>query len=590
MGEWRSLANEAWRLAGRRLALGLIMTIMVGLTEGVSLLLLIPLIAIAMPEVQGERQIPIVGEWISLADFNLPTLLVLFLAVVILQALISRAKTLFNLRTMQDLSANLRIRLFESMSYSRWDALHDRRGSDLNHILSNDVDNVVGAIGSLLAVVQAAFLLLIYLLLAMAVSWQMALFAACAGAAMFLGLYPIRRRANRHGKQLVSMLQEQNATVLEFIGSIRLAKLFAAEDRQARHYAGHVRRIKAAVLDFAALSSWGTVVFQIGAALVAVVFVGLAVGVLSLDFPSVAVLLVVFARVAPRFSAIQENVQHFLSEAPAWANYRQSAEHFASNREQFPEFASDVPALNKAIRVDEMTLTYPGASAPSLDRISIEIPAGQITALVGPSGSGKSTLADVISGLIAPSSGQMHVDGTELTNDNRRAWRQSVASVPQDSMLLNDSLKSNLQLGQASAGDAEIWQALEKANVAALVRNLPDGLDTIAGDRGTRFSGGERQRLALARALLRQPQLLILDEATSALDWENQQMVVSSMRALRGELTVITIAHRPSLISFADVVIALQDGKVVEHGNYDDLAARPGSAIARMVAGETGQP
>ena len=588
MGEWRSLARAAWQIAGTRLVIGVVMTIIVGLTEGISLLLLIPLIAIAMPGVQSEQQIPLISEWISLAAFDLTTLLVLFLALVILQALLSRAKTLYNLRTMQNLSADLKIRFFDSMSFSRWDALHDRRGSDLNHILSSDVDNVVGAVGSFLAITQAAFLLLVYLLLAMMVSWQMAAFAATAGAVLFLALYPLRRRANQYGKQLVSMLQEQNATVLEFIGSIRLAKLFAAEDRQARNYAGHVLRIKAAVLDFAALSSWGTVVFQIGAATMAVAFIGLAVGVLSLDFPSIAVLLVVFARVAPRFSAVQENVQHFLSEAPSWENYRKSAEHFAKHREQFLDFSRETPVFNKVIRLDGITVAYPGAAEPSLGGISLEIPAGQIVAIVGPSGSGKSTLTDVISGLIAPTTGQMHIDSDLIDNENRRAWRIAVASVPQDSILLNDSLRNNLRLGQGDAEDEEIWEALEKANVANFVRSLPKGLDTIAGDRGTRFSGGERQRLALARALLRRPQLLILDEATSALDWENQQMVVAAIKRLRDELTILTIAHRPSLISFADSVLALQDGKIVEQGQYDKLAAQPGSAIARMIAGEVG--
>ena len=117
------------------------------------------------------------------------------------------------------------------------------------------------------------------------------------------------------------------------------------------------------------------------------------------------------------------------------------------------------------------------------------------------------------------------------------------------------------------------------------MRALPDGLDTIAGDRGTRFSGGERQRFALARALLRKPQLLILDEATSALDWENQRMIVAAITALRGELTIVTIAHRPSLVAFADHVVALENGRIVEQGSYEELAARDESKISRMISG-----
>ena len=163
--------------------------------------------------------------------------------------------------------------------------------------------------------------------------------------------------------------------------------------------------------------------------------------------------------------------------------------------------------------------------------------------------------------------------------------RSTVASVPQESQLLHTTLASNLRLGNAHATDVEIWDALERANIAELVRALPDGLETVAGDRGTRFSGGERQRFALARALLRKPQLLILDEATSALDWENQRMIVAAITALRGELTILTIAHRPSLVSFADHVVALENGRIVEQGSYEDLAARDESKIARMISG-----
>ena len=131
-----------------------------------------------------------------------------------------------------------------------------------------------------------------------------------------------------------------------------------------------------------------------------------------------------------------------------------------------------------------------------------------------------------------------------------------------------------------------MWQALERAKADRFVRALRAGLDTVVGERGTRFSGGERQRIALARALLRDPQLLILDEATSALDWENQQAVSRDITAMRGEVTIITIAHRPSMIRFADDVVALEDGRAVEHGGFAELAADPDSRLARMLRGE----
>lgn len=578
--------KTTWRLSNGRIALGLIVTIFAGFTEGLSLFLLIPLLAIAIPGSQAEQGIPLIGDWLARTNPSLQSVLAVFLILVVLQALLSRAKTLFNLQTMQDVATKLRVDLFAAISFARWDALHDRRNSDLNHALTNDVDHVVGAISAMLAIFQAIFLLAIYLVLAFAISWKMAAFAALVGAGLFLVLYPIRRRAKKHGNALMEMYQEQNAAVLEFIGGIRLSKLFASELQQAKAYSGHVNRIRTAVIEFAAMSSWGTVFFQTGVAVMAVAFVWLAVDYLFLDFASLAVLLVVFARIAPRFLAIQENLQHFLTDAPAYRSYRSNAAHFAANSEEIAGEAKPAPRLREQIEIRELGMVFRNSSTPALSDVSLVIPAGSVVALIGPSGSGKSTLADLVTGLLTPSSGAIYIDTVALDDTNRRAWRTSVASVPQDPMLMHDTLANNLRLGNIDASDTEIWDVLKQANVDQLVRDLPDGLQTIAGDRGTRFSGGERQRFALARALLRRPQLLILDEATSALDWENQQLIVEAIRNLRGELTILTIAHRPSLVSFADHIVALDAGAIVEQGSFDDLAAHDGSALGRMVAGE----
>jgi ATP-binding cassette subfamily C protein len=161
-----------------------------------------------------------------------------------------------------------------------------------------------------------------------------------------------------------------------------------------------------------------------------------------------------------------------------------------------------------------------------------------------------------------------------------------VAYVPQEVFLLPSSVRANLALAAPHACETDMWSALDGANARALVETLPGGLDTVLGDGGSRLSGGERQRIALARALLRKPKLLILDEATSALDWRTQQFIGRSIEALRGSMTIVTIAHRPSMISFSDWVIAVDGGKVVENGSYADLQAKATSRLRLMIEGE----
>ncbi|TIS53366.1 MAG: ABC transporter ATP-binding protein, partial [Mesorhizobium sp.] len=166
------------------------------------------------------------------------------------------------------------------------------------------------------------------------------------------------------------------------------------------------------------------------------------------------------------------------------------------------------------------------------------------------------------------------------------AWRDQVAYVPQDVFLLHDTIAANLRLAAPQSGDEELWAALRKAHAADFVERLDRRLETVVGDRGVRLSGGERQRIALARALLRKPSLLILDEATSALDWQNQSLIAQSIEELRGQMTILTIAHRPSMIAFADWVVAIESGRIVEVGQYQRLKARSGSRLARMLSGE----
>lgn len=585
---WKFI-GAMWQLSGGRLLPGAVLTVIAGLTEGLSLMLLIPLVALVAP---GGRNLmadlPVVGGLLANLRIELWALLAIFVVLIALQAVLTRAKTVYTQRTLQMIAVELRQILFRAISLSRWEAIQRTRTSDINHLLTNDVDRIVGSLGSCLALFQAFFMLTIYAALAAAVSWRMAVFAVIVGSVLFLLLYPMRRRAARHGKDLVEMYQAQNATVLEFISGIRLAKLFVSEERQVAQYRSHLGAIRAAILDYAGFSTWGTVAFQVGTALIAAVFVWMSVSVYLLELPRLALLLLLFTRIAPRFSSIQENIQLFLSESPAFEHYNERVAFFRSARERSPKVDSEPLRLRDSMRLEGATVRFENAAQSSLDTVDIEIAAGKVTALIGASGSGKSTLADLVTGLTSPTSGTVSVDGTVVDEHNRRGWRASVASVPQDAYLMNDSIAANLRLGQPDATDAQVWHALERAQIAELVRNLPDQLETLAGERGARFSGGERQRFALARALLRDPELLVLDEATSALDWESQQLIAKAIADLKGQLTILTIAHRPSLIAFADEVIALVDGRVAETGRYADLKARGGSALARMLDAEAG--
>lgn len=238
------------------------------------------------------------------------------------------------------------------------------------------------------------------------------------------------------------------------------------------------------------------------------------------------------------------------------------------------------------IRFDHVSFTYAEGAPPAVDDVTLDIPAGSSLALVGDTGSGKSTLAGLVARLRDPSSGSVSIDGIALTAIGEDALAAIVGVVTQETYLVHDTIRANLLLAAPDASEAQLWSALGAAQVADLIGRLPEGLDTVVGSRGHRFSGGEKQRLAIARTILRDPRVLILDEATSALDNRTERAVQQAIDTLSAGRTTITIAHRLSTIRDADQIAVLAGGRVVELGTHEALLARGGHYAALVSAGE----
>ena len=223
------------------------------------------------------------------------------------------------------------------------------------------------------------------------------------------------------------------------------------------------------------------------------------------------------------------------------------------------------------VRFEGVEFTYPDGDAPTLSNIDLDVPAGTTLAIVGPTGSGKSTLAALVARLIEPTDGRVSIDGIDLKDLRLIDLASIVGVVSQETYLLHASVRDNLRYARPEATDAEIEDAARAAQIHDLIRTLPEGYDTMVGSRGHRFSGGERQRIAIARTLLRNPRVLILDEATSALDTNTERAVQAAFDELARGRTTITIAHRLSTVRAADRIVVLEDGHVVESGDHATL-------------------
>jgi ABC-type multidrug transport system fused ATPase/permease subunit len=226
------------------------------------------------------------------------------------------------------------------------------------------------------------------------------------------------------------------------------------------------------------------------------------------------------------------------------------------------------------ISANGLTLTYPGKNSPAISNISIDIPRGTSVALVGPSGAGKTSFVDLLLGVLTPDQGNVKISGVSPLIAVAK-WPGAVSYVPQDVVIAAGTIRENVSLGYPAveATDELVMSALKIAHLDDLVRELPEGIDTQVGERGAKISGGQRQRLGIARAMFTRPHLLVLDEATSALDGETEAGISSAIHALRGSTTVVMIAHRLSTVRNADIVVYLDQGRIAAKGTFEEVRA-----------------
>jgi ATP-binding cassette subfamily C protein len=243
------------------------------------------------------------------------------------------------------------------------------------------------------------------------------------------------------------------------------------------------------------------------------------------------------------------------SESAFWA-LQQTIDESAREAEVYG--TGRAPTLDRRIELRGVDFTY--GDRPILRDASLSIDNGEVVAILGPSGAGKTTIADLVLGLVRPQRGEVYLDGVALADVDLAAWRHMVGYVPQEMLLLHESVLLNVTLGDPSLSPDDAEQALRAAGAWEFVCELPQGMDTPLGERGARVSGGQRQRIAIARALVHHPKLLILDEATASLDPANEAAIHETVRSLRGHTAILAISHQPALLEIADRVYRLSDG------------------------------
>lgn len=290
--------------------------------------------------------------------------------------------------------------------------------------------------------------------------------------------------------------------------------------------------------------------------------------------PSLVTFVVALQRLNGSIGSISDSLVRFKSNS---ANLRLLNEFLEEGDKEYRRRDGIIyNGFSDGIVFDHVGLTYGENMVPALSDINLRLPVGHTIALVGRSGAGKSSIADLLAGLYDPTEGKILIDGVDFCSLNLASWQRRIGVVSQDTFLFNATIAANIAFGCPGSSQADVECAARQAQAAGFIENLPDGYNTLVGERGYRLSGGQRQRLSLARAILRNPDLLILDEATSALDTESERLVQEAIDRFDRKHTILVIAHRLSTIINADRIYVMDQGRIIEQGNHQDLIQQGG--------------
>ncbi len=585
-----SLLKSLYQYSQKDFVQNIFFMIVSSVTGGVGIVMLIPLLSLIGIIDGGNASIDWIRERTVFLDTlpeaaRLPIILLAYILLIVIQSLISRRMSLLNIRIIQGYIEYLRVRLYEKTVNVEWSSIVSKNKSDISNTFAVEINRISSGGVLFLRLISDAILFFVQLGIAFFISPPLTIFVVICGFVLALFM----RSTLRDSKSIGSKIHETNKKLLfeitEQLNGVKEVKSYGIEDRQVRTFSEICARIKENLIRHTRLQSRPQLLYSIAAAVIISLVFYLMVTFFKIEPAAMIIILYIFSRVWPLFTKTQSNLQSILVAIPSFESYGRLFRDFSVNGEKHVDGEKvDNILLRKQIRFDRVCFSYRTEEGSfNLDNVSFDIPVNKTTVLVGRSGAGKSTIVDLLLMFLKPQSGRILADDTILGPVSEKVWRRRIAYVPQDAFLLNGTIRENLLHFNPEAEHSDVETALQTAAALEFVSKLPEGLDTRIGDRGIRLSGGEKQRIVLARALLRKPEVLVLDEATSSLDSRNEHLIQKAIGDLQGKLTIVIIAHRLTTVRNADYVLVIENGQVLESGSYDQLAKKKGGHFSEML-------
>ncbi|MCS4174844.1 ABC transporter ATP-binding protein [Salinibacter ruber] len=576
---------------GRRLYLIFGLTVATAVAQGFGITMLLPLLRASQsggdPEDMGtaEQYLQAMLESMGIADSMVGILA--FIAIVFVgKGALQFAKGGYQGYLQAQLLRELKTKLFDAYAGMDYRYYIQQNAGHFINVINQQVNRFFLSFQAFVGFTTKSVGAASYFGFAFAVAWRFALMALGVGAVLlflFKYLNSYVRWLSRKRSEEVSTLNKllvQSLQALKYIVSTgQTSHLRKGVVDSVDRLTGYIFRQRTAKAFTSALKEPASVLLVVGL---------IAVQVMVFEDPiaSIFVALLLFHRGMQAVMSMQSTWQSMMDKVGSVEMVDDEFETILQNQEQSGTRRLD--SLREGIELRNVHYAYNAEDGDVLRDVNINIPANTTVALVGESGAGKSTLVDLLTLMLKPRTGTLTIDGVPHDEVDLASWRDQIGYVSQETVVFDDTVANNIHLWQ---GDIEkdpalrerVYHAAERAHAHHFIEELPNGYQTVVGDRGVRLSGGQRQRLFVARELFKQPNLLLLDEATSDLDTASEQHIQDSIDALKGEVTVVIIAHRLSTVKNADRVYVLDDGRVIEAGTYEELRMREDGEFREMV-------
>ena len=544
-----------------KLVLIFVLTLFLGAFSGFSIVLLIPLLQILTPST-GGRTNHIATIFNDLAEkagiqLNLETILIIYVIMLLAMALLQLWKSLLDANYQQTFIYQIRRRLFRKIIMADWELLNNRSKTNHLQVLTTEVPNMANYFFFIMRVLTGLIMTASYIAWAMLVSLKFTLFITLIGAVLFLLLRKFLFKAFYLGEGFVNSYNHLLKYIDDFWLTVKIAKVHSSENFYYKKFdsvSSSLLKLEYQMQKNHALPNF---IYRISGVLVLAIVVYIGYHFDLIPLTSFFILIILFSRIYPQFTSINTDINIIITKFPSVKLVMQLDTDFPEPKIHSYGSSISIP-LTKEITIKNLNFSFSG-DKELFKNFNAKIPAFKLIGIIGQSGRGKTTLIDLIAGLQFPLSGEISVDEQVLDRETLPKWRRGIGYLPQDSFFIDGSLRENLVWdSDRKMSEIEIRNVLEQVNGLHLVNRFQRGLDEEIVNYQFHFSGGERQRLALARVLLRQPTILLLDEATSSLDEDNEKQIMELLAELKTEVTILFVTHRTSVLPWFDKIIQLE--------------------------------